>query len=201
LLAEGVRLYHVRHGQTDWNAEGRLQGQTDIPLNAVGRAQAARNGAALAAHFAETGIAAGSLRYVASPLGRAQATMRIVRTGLGLGADPFDTEPALIEVDFGDWSGFTTEELKQRGQGALVRARRADKWGFVPPGGESYAALSQRVAAWLETVRADTVVVSHGGVFRVLWGLICGVPAREVPLLPATQDAAVLFLDGRFDYI
>ena len=200
-LADGVRLYHVRHGQTDWNAEGRLQGQSDIPLNDKGRAQAERNGRALKTHFDEAGIPPDGLRHVASPLGRAQETMRIVRGGLGLPPTVFETEPAVIEIAFGEWAGFTTPELKASGQAGLVRARRADKWGFTPPGGESYRDLSARVAGWLATVEEDTLLVAHGGVFRVLMGLICGVPEQELPTIDATQDHAALFQGGTMRYI
>lgn len=200
-LADGVRLYHVRHGQTDWNAEGRLQGQSDIPLNETGRAQAARNGRALAAHFAETGIAPDGLRYIASPLGRAQETMRIVRGELALPTDAFETEPAVLEIAFGTWAGFTTPELKASGQAHLVRARRADKWGFTPPGGESYRTLSMRIAGWLATVREDTLLVSHGGVFRALVGLLCDVPEQELVEFEVTQDKATLFHGGTMGYI
>ena len=74
-MRDGVSIYFVRHGQTDWNAEKRLQGQTDIPINARGRAQARRNGRLLAGYLADPA----ALDYVASPLGRTRETMEILR--------------------------------------------------------------------------------------------------------------------------
>ncbi|MBJ3778294.1 histidine phosphatase family protein [Acuticoccus mangrovi] len=195
MLRPGVRLIHIRHGLTDWNAEGRLQGQTDIPINDVGRGQASGNGERLAAFLAEEGVDPASLGYVCSPLGRTRETMAIVRDRLGLAGEAA-TDDRLKEVGFGAWSGFTYAELRAGGNERAVRRRKDDKWSFRPPEGESYADLSARVGEWLETIETDTVAVAHGGVYRVLQGLILGVPLHEVPSLPAPQDRIALFQDG-----
>ena len=195
MLPRGVRLYHVRHGETDWNREGRLQGQFDIPMNETGHAQAARNGDALAARLAADGVEPGDLACVASPLGRSMNTMRTVRRKLGL-VGAFAVEPRLREVSFGEWSGHTYAELSASGAKGLVEARKRDKWSFRPPGGETYAELAARVGAWLEGVQRDTLAVSHGGVLRVLHGHLCGTPWHEVPSLPAPQDRVLIFCDG-----
>ena len=81
LLLAKPELFICRHGQTDWNAEGRLQGQVEVPLNDTGRAQARRNGR----HLLELlGDRAKDFAFLASPLGRASETMRIIRLELGL---------------------------------------------------------------------------------------------------------------------
>lgn len=198
MLPAGVRLVHIRHGETDWNAEGRLQGRNDIPINVKGRGQALRNGRALAERLAAEGRDPHTLRFVSSPLTRSLETMRIVRGVLGLAGDAA-TDPVLMEVDFGAWSGFTYDDLKAAGHGKLVKARKRDKWSFRPPGGETYAELSERVGRWLEGVREDTVAVTHGGVYRVLHGLILGTPWHQVPGLPAPQDRVAVFADGRIE--
>jgi len=190
-----VTLIHIRHGETDWNAEGRLQGQRDVPLNALGRAQAARNGRTLAAHLAERGVDPEELDWIASPLGRSRETMEIVRDALDLDPRDYRTDDSLKEVTFGLWEGFTLGELKLRDP-AGVAARRADKWAFVPPGGESYAMLSARIDRFLRGLETDTVVVAHGGVLRVLAGLITGVPATDVPVLEVPQDRFCVFSRG-----
>lgn len=200
MLPQGVTLIHIRHGQTDWNAEGRLQGQTDIPMNDIGRGQAERHGRVLADRLSALRIDPESLSYVSSPLGRSAQTMALVREGLRLpGVAP--TDERLKEVDFGQWSGWTYEELRAGGQKSLVDRRKADKWSFRPPGGETYAELADRVGAWLETVKQDTVAVTHGGVLRVLFGHLCGTPWHEVPGLPAPQDKFIVFKDGTAEYV
>jgi broad specificity phosphatase PhoE len=160
-------LYYVRHGQTDWNSERRLQGQHDIPINALGRSQAIQCGTILRDLLARDGRQAGDLDYCASPLSRARATMELLRTELGLDPDGYRTDARLMEMSFGRWEGFTLAELKVREAQALA-ARERDKWGFVLPGGESYAQLMVRVRDWYETISRDAVVSAHGGVARAL---------------------------------
>jgi probable phosphoglycerate mutase len=72
-----------------------------------------------------------------------------------------------MEISFGRWEGFTYAELQAR-EAAALAAREHDKWGFVLPGGESYAQLELRVGAWYETLERDSVVTAHGGVCRAL---------------------------------
>lgn len=90
--------YIVRHGQTDWNVEGRLQGQVDTDINTLGRSQADRNGAKMR----ELVQNPDDFDFVASPLRRTCETMERVRTGMGLPARGFRTDPLLKEVHFGD---------------------------------------------------------------------------------------------------
>ena len=132
------KIYFARHGQTDWNAERRLQGQHDIPLNSLGRIQAARSGAILNGLFARDGLRAGDLDYVSSPLGRARETMELMRAELGLEPQDYRLDERLLEMSFGRWEGFTFAELQAKEAEALA-ARERDKWGFVLPEGESYA--------------------------------------------------------------
>lgn len=160
-------LYFARHGETDWNLERRLQGQHDIPLNALGRVQATRCGVILRDLLAGTGRSAAEFDYVSSPLGRARETMELMRAEIGLATEHYRTDVRLMEMSFGRWEGFTFAELQAREAEALV-ARERDKWGFVLPGGESYAQLLVRVRAWYESVERDTVVAAHGGVCRAL---------------------------------
>lgn len=156
-------LYFLRHGQTDWNVEYRLQGQMDIPINATGRDQARQNGRALAALLDDPS----RFRYVASPLGRTRETMNIVRQELGLPSFGYETDDRLKEVSFGLWSTHTFAELEQK-EPEAVAARHADKWDFCPPLGESYAMLLKRIESWLPYMREDAVIVCHGGILRVL---------------------------------
>lgn len=175
----------IRHGQTDWNAEGRLQGQKDIPLNETGRQQASGNGRALKAILGES---AADFDYVASPLGRTRETMERARTAMGLDPLAYRTDERLVEVSFGDWEGFTISELKQTVRDK-VKARARSKWDFIPPGenAESYEILSWRVGSWFTNIDRPTVCVSHGGVFRALFKF-SGMPVVEASNAPVHQD-------------
>jgi probable phosphoglycerate mutase len=161
------RIYFARHGETDWNRERRLQGQHDIPLNPLGRTQSSRCGVILRDLLARTGGSARDYDYVSSPLGRARETMELMRAELGLPPQHYRTDARLMEMSFGRWEGYTFAELQARESRALA-ARERDKWGFVLPGGESYAQLVVRVGAWYADIERDTVVSAHGGVCRAL---------------------------------
>ena len=165
-----VPIVFVRHGETDWNAEGRLQGHRDIPLNDNGRSQARRNARAIA----ETFPAISDFHFVASPLVRARETMEIVRGLLGLEPSEYRLDARLREVHYGTWEGFTNQELAERDPHHFAR-RRADVWRFIPLGGESYELLSERVGAWFATLDRPAVVVAHGGVGRVLRHQLLGI--------------------------
>jgi probable phosphoglycerate mutase len=180
-------IVFIRHGETDWNREARLQGQQDIPLNALGRRQAERNGRAIAGILASR-----DWRLVASPLDRAVETMQIVLAAAGAAGKSFATDVILKEASYGNWEGLTLAEVAVRDP-AGARQRERDKWGFVPPAGESYAMLAERVSAWLATLDAPTVAVAHGGVLRALMHLLAGLPAHDAPHLATPQDRVVLF--------
>jgi broad specificity phosphatase PhoE len=173
-------LFYVRHGETDWNTEARLQGRRDVPLNATGRAQAVRCGGILADLFARAARAAASFDYLASPLLRARATMELVRTGLGLDPVDYHADPLLTEISFGRWEGRTLGELRAI-DASLVDAREHDKWGFVPPGGESYRMLAARMGGWYDNLAGDAVVVAHGGTLRALIAYLGLVPVETAP--------------------
>jgi broad specificity phosphatase PhoE len=188
MLASGITLYFVRHGETDWNVAQRYQGQRDIPLNATGQGQAAGNGRTLAGAL---GGAIGRLDYVASPLERARETMAIIRAELGLPRDAYRTDPRLAEIRYGHWEGELWSELPRTDPEGFA-ARQADMWNWQPRDGESYRLLSERVAGWLDDMRRDSVVVSHGGVMRVLRGLVERLQPAEIVSLPVPQDKVMV---------
>ena len=185
------RLIFLRHGETDWNAEGRLQGQHDVPLNGRGRDQAASAGRMVRDTF---GADLGSLHFVASPLSRTRETMEIARTAMGLDPLSYDMDQRLVELSFGRWEGLIWPEVKAMDPWAAT-AREGNKWTFQPPGGESYAMLADRLRPWLDTIERDTLVVSHGGVARVLLVLIGGMTTASAPVSDIHQGR-VLFFEG-----
>ena len=160
-------IYYVRHGLTDWNVQQRLQGHRDVPLNSEGRAQAVQCGEILRDLLDRDGRSPRDLDYVSSPLVRARETMELMRATLGLQPDGYRVDARLAEISFGEWEGLTYADVLARDQDVVAR-RESNKWGFLPPGGESYAQLTVRLRAWHETVDTDTVVAAHGGTARAL---------------------------------
>lgn len=188
-------LFLVRHGETDWNREGRLQGQRDIPLNPRGERQAARNASVLAG----LDLPLAGMTLVASPLARARHTMELV---LGRCGDDlrFDVEPRLAELTFGDWEGLTLDEVSAS-QPEACAAREADKWGYRPPSGESYEDLAERVWDWARDLERPTLAVAHGGVMRALCRLRAGFTPHEAAHSATPQDRISLFRNNSVTFL
>jgi probable phosphoglycerate mutase len=188
-------IYYIRHGETSWNAEGRLQGAQDVPLNDLGRKQAAHAGSILAGLFARDGRDNSSLAFVASPLIRARATMELVRGQLKLPLAGYALDDRLREIGYGQWEGSTLPEMQVADPDLFAR-RQAEKWTMSPPGGESYVAVQVRMQDWYASLQTDTVAVAHGGTARALM-VALGI---ETPLsaadLTIEQGAVYVFRDG-----
>lgn len=182
-MSSSPTIYLVRHGQTDWNVEHRLQGQKDIPINATGRMQAAQNGRTLAQLLDDPS----RFRYIASPLGRTRETMNIIRRELGLPAHGYETDDRIKEISFGLWETYTFDELRQTVPDEVDK-RFADKWNYAAPQGESYAMLLERVKSWIPYIAEDAVVVCHGGILRVLEHYFNGTAPDVVATASIPQD-------------
>lgn len=167
-----MRILLARHGETPWNAEGRYQGQEDIPLSPVGEAQAVSLGRRLEELRIE--------RAVSSPLARARLTAELVlgpdRTGL------LRVDPGLMEIAHGDWEGLLASEIHERDPERLRAWREAPDSVLMPGGGESLQQVFDR--AWPAFERAaeglgadDTLlVVAHDAVNRVILCRVLGIP-------------------------
>ncbi len=184
-------LYLLRHGETEFNIAGRLQGQQDSPLTARGRVQARGHGALLATLIDDPA----AWRVVASPLGRTMDTARLACAELGLPETAIETDPRLMELAYGEWEGLTYDEIETRYRDDWA-ARQRDPWGFVVPGGESYAMVAARAGAFLAVPRGNTIVVSHGGTGRVLRGLYARLAPLEIKTLEQPQDALHCLTQG-----
>jgi probable phosphoglycerate mutase len=188
-------IYYMRHGETDWNVEGRLQGGIDTPLNQLGRTQAAHAGRVLADLFARQGLDASNLAFVASPLRRARVTMDIIRAELKLPPGGYALDDRLREIGYGHWEGSTLAQA-QVSHPELYASRERDKWGALPPGGESYASVQLRMRDWYGSLKADTVAVAHGGTARALMvALGIETPASASGLF-IEQGVVYVFSDG-----
>lgn len=191
-------VYFVRHGQTDWNAEGRFQGQNEVDLNDTGRTQADRNGRLLRELIPDHA----TFDFVASPMRRTVETMQRLRLAMGLEADGFRTDPRLIEVHFGDWQGQRLSDLKGV-MPDIFRQRRQDKWNMVPPGanGESYQMLLMRVQPWFDALSLPTVCVAHGGILRAVFRLTDTMSEADAANLTIPQDKILRMENGALDWL
>ena len=184
-------LYLVRHGETVWNVEGRIQGEGDSPLTERGLAQARANAGLLSEAKID--------RLHASPRGRARRSAEIIAEATGC-APEYDDR--LVEASYGVADGLTIDEAKQRFPGWWER-READRWGVALPGAESIADVWARVESfaneYLGGVAADAnarvCVVAHNGVNRVLLGVVMGWPHERILDMRQPNDV-VWRLDG-----
>jgi probable phosphoglycerate mutase len=193
-------LYLLRHGETAWNLERRMQGSKDSRLTARGRAQAAAMGRALATELARE---PGPTIFLRSPLGRTRETSLIIGHALDLDPSEWSDDPRLAELRYGDWEGSTWAEIEVDHPNAMA-TWRADPEGFCPPGGETHHDLRRRSAEALADIVAAgtrTVVVSHGVSGAVMRGLLHGLDARAMFVLEKPQDAFFRLLDGREERI
>jgi broad specificity phosphatase PhoE len=188
-------IYYIRHGETEWNALGRLQGVQDIPLNELGRRQAADAGRILGGLFVRDGQSASSISFVASPLGRARQTMDLVRGVLELPLSGYAIDDRLREIGYGQWEGSTLAEMQAKDP-VLFARRQVEKWTMAPPGGETYVSVQARMTDWYRELKADTVVVAHGGTARALMVALGLETPESAADLPIEQGAVYVFRDG-----
>ncbi|MDE2579025.1 MAG: histidine phosphatase family protein [Hyphomicrobiales bacterium] len=199
-MQHSAPLFFIRHGETFYNAEGRLQGQLDTELSPRGRRQAGEAARRLAQAMALRGLDPARAPYSASPLMRTVETMELMREALGLPRAGFVTDPRLIELSFGRWQNMTWPEIRTRDP-MLAAARDRDKWDFTPPGGESYATLTARVGGWLGERVPPQVVVAHGGVARALMTLLGGMSPEQAANETVLQGRVLVFAEGRAEWV
>ena len=180
-----TRLRLVRHGQTDWNAQGLIQGRQDIPLNDVGREQASEAAGRLV-----------GLRYsavVSSPLSRAAETARIIAAELGLASVEFEAD--LVEQELGAAEGTPWAELEEAFPGGAI------------PGIEPHARLIERAAAALERIGrlhgpGNVVVVSHGALINAITAHAARRTRDQRPGPVANGSISEIeVLDGRIELV
>jgi broad specificity phosphatase PhoE len=185
-------FYLVRHGETEWNAENRLCGQSDIPLSEAGRRQAKRLAGRLKSILFE--------RLYSSPLRRAIETANLISEVIGL--EPIVDE-RLIELDYGEWEGKTLAEIVKNDP-KTFRAWNADPSEVAPPGGESGLEAQQRVVPFLDFLAArhrqrDVAVVLHKTVCRLAVCHVLGMSPSEYRRRLTMGNAALNIIQPRDD--
>ncbi|MEM6888861.1 MAG: histidine phosphatase family protein [Pseudomonadota bacterium] len=173
-------LLILRHGETEWNAKGRLQGHFDAPLTQLGIAQARGQHGILAKRDLSR------FRAISSPQGRAITTARIALEGL---VPKIKTDNRLSEIGLGHWAGRLRHE---------VSASASEPFGFYEraPGGEGFAGLTKRCQAFLDTLESPAVLVTHGITSRMLRLLVLGQHVASLADLPGGQGVVYLIEDG-----
>jgi probable phosphoglycerate mutase len=186
-------IYFVRHGETTWTLEGRMQGHLDAPLTARGLREARRDGAAL------RGLIKGDAPYtlIFSPMGRTRETAKIIVEETRPYVHSERSDARLREVSWGDWDGLTIAEIRARDP-AIWQAHIEDRWNVGAPGGECYRVLYERVAEWFGSVKDESrlIVVSHGALGRVLRGIYLGLAPDQMLQLREPQDALIRLTGG-----
>jgi broad specificity phosphatase PhoE len=173
-------ILFIRHGPTQWNADGLIQGQTDIPLSGEGRAEVQRW--KLRAPFA-------GFDWYASPLERAKETAEI------LGANGCRYEPRLMEANWGAWEGWSLQRLRED-IGEIFAAMEAQGLDLTPPGGESPRMVRDRLSAWLGEVapaQRPIAAVCHAGVVRAAYSLATGWDMKKKAPLARPHAFAHLY--------
>jgi broad specificity phosphatase PhoE len=176
----------VRHGQTDWNLEGRWQGHADIPLNSVGRKQAAKIAAGL--------VGIGLEAIFSSDLQRAAETAQALSSMTGLAVH---YDPRLREIHQGEWQGLVMSEVEAR-FGDLLRSSRLDPLSAAAPGGESGRQLRDRLVQVIDEIvnrhpTGRVAVVSHGYALAMLQVHFLGLPFERIwDLIPPNEEIRVL---------
>ena len=180
----------LRHGETHWNRQQRIQGHGDSPLTLKGIDQARAYGRA-----ALPLLGAAHWRLVSSPLSRCMQTMAIFCEVAGLDFAQVERDARLKEVSTGEYSGRLKAEFPPGELGGSGR----QSWFFHCPGGESHDHMVARLSAWLESLSENdhVIAVSHGIAGKVLRGLYCGWDPDSALAQDSPQDALFLLRDGQ----
>jgi broad specificity phosphatase PhoE len=186
-----VPIIFVRHGETDWNAQGLIQGSIDTDLNDKGRTQAR----SVAALLASRNIPWTEYQIIVSPQRRAQQTAEYILNALGR-TDP-SHDPRVRELGFGIWEGRPFWELKAS---PVYPADSEGRFFWRPEGGESYEDGVARVNDWRTTLARPTLVISHGAVGRCLMGSITSARPTDLVNLPTPQGAYCLLQSGTMQW-
>lgn len=171
-------IFLVRHGETQWNTESRRQGRGDSALTEKGIAQSR----VVARHLNTLLAGEKHITLVTSPAGRSRRTAAIIAEELGVNPERIQVTPMLEEMDFGDWTGLTDDEIAEQ-RPEQWRERRLNRWFFQYPNGESYPLLCSRVAKWMETAEETPgvmVAVTHQWTSRVIRGQYQRLPKEDM---------------------
>ncbi|MBE4110820.1 histidine phosphatase family protein [Vibrio parahaemolyticus] len=184
------RIFVLRHGETEFNADKKLQGHCNSSLTSKGSDQARRVGTTLKQYVENR-----PFRVYSSTLGRALQTSQIVCEELNYSYENLNKEPRLKEFSLGEWEQRTIPSLEQEVPNLLAQ----NDWYLQAPNCETYESVRERLSSWLSDVThdEDIVVVNHGLTGIVLRGLLLGMDYTQVWQQDLPQDAFFIIEDGR----
>ncbi|EGQ8163161.1 histidine phosphatase family protein [Vibrio parahaemolyticus] len=184
------RIFVLRHGETEFNADKKLQGHCNSSLTSKGCDQARRVGTTLKQYVENR-----PFRVYSSTLGRALQTSQIVCEELNYSYENLNKEPRLKEFSLGEWEQRTIPSLEQEIPNLLAQ----NDWYLQAPNCETYESVRERLSSWLSDVAhdEDIVVVSHGLTGIVLRGLLLGMDYTQIWQQDLPQDAFFIIEDGR----
>ncbi|NJN15231.1 MAG: histidine phosphatase family protein [Oscillochloris sp.] len=188
-------LFLIRHGETDWNMQGRWQGHADVPLNDIGRRQAAL----VAARLRDESVVFDAI--YSSDLARAFQTAWEIGAAVKVAVQLL---PSLREIDLGNWSGLTYEEMREKYPTEIALL---DQGQDIPRGGaETLAAMQRRVVEAVDAIAAHhkgecLALVTHGGCIRMMLAhaeRFAGDGFKRYPHIGNTSISVVTIVDGRW---
>lgn len=184
-------IYLLRHGETVWNTEQRLQGRLDSPLTQKGQKQAAENGEKL-----RSLIQRDEIKVISSPLGRTFETAKIIASKIEIDPESIEVDERLKELSYGDWEGMTKADIRCNDI-SRYKSRIKDRWNVPPPGGESYQDVAKRLDSWLNELKGETIIaVSHGCAGRILRGIHANLSPDRISNLSESHEAIFLLTEG-----
>ena len=191
-------IYLLRHGETEWNRAGRMQGQQDSHLTRRGAEQASAMGRLLATLVTEPG----KVPIWCSSLGRARQSCSLICDALGRSLETVQFDDRLIEIDDGSFAGMTATEAVMYDRWSWERRHR-DPFRNAAPGGECCRDVFERASAWLEAVHLgdETVIVAHGVFNRMFVAAACGLDPEALLGFPAPQDAIIRISAGDYSLV
>ena len=185
-------IYLLRHGETEWNVEGRYQGQLDSPLTKKGERQAEMNALKLKRYLNMK-----KTKLFSSPLGRAKSTSLIIANMLNIDVSKIIFEEQIQEFNYGVFEGKTKAFCKKEFADEF-EARERNKWSYILEGGESYEMVTKRLNLWLESVQHEEVivVVAHEMINRALRGIYLNLEREEILTLFQPNDILIKLENG-----
>ncbi|MGE7949798.1 histidine phosphatase family protein [Lysinibacillus sp. NPDC093688] len=186
-------IYLLRHGETEFNTQGRYQGELDSPLTELGVRQIQQNALMLKSLIENPD----EWKIVSSPLGRAMQSTEIICEAIGYDLKNVEKDERLTEVAVGQWAGLTTKEIESSWPN-LFHNTDVYNWYFNAPNGEAYDSVVNRLSDWLEDIQhiPKVIAISHGLTGRILRGIYADLKKEDALKLEVSQDVFFKLVDN-----